>query len=49
MEILFVFQISELFLKINHQESVAVAVSVGHVVEQVRSRELNETYLQVNY
>jgi hypothetical protein len=41
-----VLYIYKLFLKINHQESVAVAVSVGHVVEQVRSRELNETYLQ---
>jgi hypothetical protein len=47
MEILFVFQISKLFLKINHQESVAEAMSVGYVVEQVRSRELKETYLQI--
>ncbi len=41
-----VLHLYKLFLKINHQESVAVAVSVGHIVEQVRSRELNEAYLQ---
>jgi hypothetical protein len=41
-----VLHLYKLFLKINHQESVAEAMSVGHVVEQVRSKELNETYLQ---